>query len=103
MSSFLSVRYVNNTQTGEITADQEAYSDTLLAKYHMTDCNPNKVPLKTSVNLHKIATRLPLKPQLEIVSLYDELIGELMFIANGNIGNTKPGLSLKWVGGRGGR
>jgi hypothetical protein len=46
MSSFLSVRYLNNTQTGEITADQEAYIDTLPAKYHMTNCNPNKVPLK---------------------------------------------------------
>jgi hypothetical protein len=49
MSSFLSVRYLNNMQTGEITADQEAYIDTLLAKYNMTDCNPNRVPLKTSV------------------------------------------------------
>jgi hypothetical protein len=47
MSSFLSVCYLNNTQTGEITADQEAYIDTLLAQYNMTECNPNKVPLKT--------------------------------------------------------
>ena len=31
MSSFLSVRYLNNPETGEITADQEAYIDTLLA------------------------------------------------------------------------
>jgi hypothetical protein len=29
MSSFLSVRYLNNTETGEITADQESYIDTL--------------------------------------------------------------------------
>ena len=57
MSSFLSVRYLNDTQTGEIIADQEAYIDTLLAKYHMTNCNPNKVPLKPSVNLHEIAAR----------------------------------------------
>ena len=28
MSSFLSVRYLNYTETGEITADQEAYIDT---------------------------------------------------------------------------
>ena len=52
----------------------------------MTDCNPNKVPLKTSVNLHEIAARLPLKPQSEMVSLYAHLIGELMFIAI----NTQP-------------
>jgi hypothetical protein len=81
MLSFLSVSYLNYMQTGEITADQEAYIDTLLAKYNMTDCNPNKVPLKTSVNLHEIAARLPPKPHPEIVSLYAQLIGKLMFIA----------------------
>jgi len=42
MSSFLSVRYLNNIQTGEITADQESYIDNLLDQYNMTNCNPNK-------------------------------------------------------------
>ena len=46
---------LNNTETGEITADQEVYIDTLLAKYNMTEFNPNKVPHKTSVNLDEIA------------------------------------------------
>jgi hypothetical protein len=86
MCSFLSVRYLNKTETGEITADQEAYIDTLLAKYNMTECNPNKVPLKTSVNLDEIAARLPCTPHPEVVSLYAQLIGELMFIAI----NTQP-------------
>jgi hypothetical protein len=86
MSSFLSVRYLNNTETGEITADQESYIDTLLAKYNMPECNPNKVPLKTSVNLDEIAGRLPRTPHPEVVSLYAQLIAELMFIAI----NTKP-------------
>ena len=36
--------------------------------------------LKPSVNLHEIAARLPLTPHPEIVSLYAQLIGELMFI-----------------------
>ena len=86
MSSFLSVRYLNNTETGEITADQEAYIDGLLAQYNMTDCNPNKVPIKTSVNLDEIAARLPKTPHPEIPSLYAKLIGELMFVAI----NTQP-------------
>ena len=47
----------------------------------MTNCNPNKVPLKPSVNLHEIAARLPLKQHPEIVSLYAQLISEHMFIA----------------------
>ena len=86
MSSFLSECYLNNTETEKITADQEAYIDTLLAKYNMTECNPNKVPLKTSVNLDEIAARLPRTPHLEVVSLYAQLIWELMFIAI----NTQP-------------
>jgi len=52
----------------------------------MTECNPNKVPLKTSVNLDEIAVRLPSTPHPEVVSLYAQLIGELMFIAI----NTQP-------------
>jgi len=52
----------------------------------MTECNPNKVPLKTSVNLDKIAAHLPRTPHPEVVSLYAQLIGELMFIAI----NTQP-------------
>lgn len=86
MSSFLSVRYLNNTETGEITADQEPYIDTLLSQYEMTNCNPNKVPIKTSVNLDEIAARLPSNPNPEIANLYAKLIGELMFVAI----NTQP-------------
>jgi hypothetical protein len=86
MSSFLSVRYLNNTETGEITADQEAYIDTLLAKYNMTECNPKKVPLKTSVNLDEIAARLSRTPHPEVLSLYAQLVGEFMFVAI----NTQP-------------
>jgi hypothetical protein len=52
----------------------------LLTKYNMTECNPNKVPLKTAVNLDEITSRFPRTPHPEVVSLYDQLIGELMFI-----------------------
>ena len=76
MSSFLSVRYLTNTETGEITADQEAYIDALLAKYNMTECNPNKVPLATSVSLDEIAAHLPCTLHPEIVSLHAQLIGQ---------------------------
>jgi hypothetical protein len=86
MSSFLSVRCLNNTETGKITADQEAYIDTLLTKYNMLDCNPNKVPLKTSVNLDEIAARLPRTPHPEVASFYAQLIDVLMLIAI----NTQP-------------
>ena len=59
----------------------EAYIDTLLAKHKMTNCNPNKVPLKASVNLDEIAARLRRTPHPETVSLFAQLIDELMCIA----------------------
>jgi hypothetical protein len=82
------IRSLHDDGHGEITADQGAYIDNLLAKYNVTECNPNKVPLKTSVNLEvdEIAARLPRTPHPEVVSLYAQLIGELMFIAI----NTQP-------------
>ncbi len=46
----------------------------------MTDCNPNKVPLKISVNLDEIASHLPRTQHPETVSLYTQLIGEFMFM-----------------------
>jgi hypothetical protein len=47
----------------------------------MTNRNPNKVPIKNSVNLDEIAARLPSRPDPEITNLYAKLIGELMFVA----------------------
>ncbi len=52
----------------------------------MTDCNPNKVPLRTSVNLDEIAAHLPRTPYPEIISLFAQVFGDLMFIAI----NTQP-------------
>jgi hypothetical protein len=49
---------------------QKAYIDTLLAKYNMTDCNPNKVSFKTSVNLDEIAARFPRTSHLQIARVY---------------------------------
>ena len=44
------------------------------------------MPVKTSVNLDEIVARLPRTPHPEVVSLYAQLIGKLMFIAI----NTQP-------------
>ena len=47
----------------------------------MTNLNPIKVPMKTSVNLNEIASRLSKTPDRELTSLYCKLIGEIMFVA----------------------
>jgi hypothetical protein len=81
------VRHLNNPETGGITADHEAYIDTLLAQYNMTNYNSNKTPMKTSIHLDEIAFRLPKMTDRELVSLYRKLNGELMFVA---ITHTQP-------------
>jgi hypothetical protein len=51
----------------------------------MTDCNPNKFALKTSVNLDQITARLPRTPRPEIVAfMLNSLVS--LFIAI----NTQP-------------
>ena len=52
MEWFLVVRYSFNSETGEVTADQEAYIDSLLDKYGLTNCNPNKVPMQPNLDLY---------------------------------------------------
>ena len=73
MEWFLGVRYSFNSETGEVTADQEAYIDSLLDKYGLTNCNPNKPP----------------KPVADTVRAYAMLVGELMYLAV----NTVPSIA----------
>ena len=54
MSWFLSTRYSYDFRTGLITADQEAYIDTLAANHGLTDAHPCTLPMKPSVDLAQI-------------------------------------------------
>ena len=51
---FLSTRYSFGFQTGQITADQEAYIDKLAANHGLTGANDCKLPMKPSVDLAQI-------------------------------------------------
>ena len=86
MNPFLSVRYLCDPLTGEITADQEPYIDALVGRWGMQDAHPNKLPLHPSVDLTSI--NLPAVPDAKITGLYAQLIGELMFVAI----NTHPAI-----------
>jgi hypothetical protein len=61
---FLGVRYSFNSETGEVTADQEDCIDSLLDKYGLTSCNPNN-PMQPNVDLS--ALPLPPKPDADTV------------------------------------
>jgi hypothetical protein len=87
MEWFLGVRYSFNSKTGEVTADQEAYIDSLLDKHGLTDCNPTKVPMQPNVDLS--ALPLPPKPDADTVRAYAMLVGELMYVAV----NTVPSIA----------
>ena len=79
MTWFLSTRYSFDFQTGQITADQEAYIDKLAANHGLTGANACKLPMKPSVDLAQIP--LPEKPDYFWVSAFSMIVGELMFLA----------------------
>jgi hypothetical protein len=94
------VRNLNNPETGEITADHEAYIETLLAQYNMTNCNPNMVPMKTSVHPDEIASHLPKTTDRGRVSLYCIMTNanhELYTLAKGKHGfPAKPSIITEY-------
>ena len=81
MENFLAVRYLQDPVTGEITADQEAYMDGLLAKYGLTDCNPTDVPLKPKDIEDIERIELPSTPNPRHVSAFSMMVGELLYVA----------------------
>ena len=88
MTWFLSTRYSFDFQTGQITADQEAYIDKLAANHGLTGANACKLPMKPSVYLAQIP--LPEKPDYFWVSAFSMIVGELMFLAT----NSMPSISF---------
>ena len=87
MSWFLSVRYLTDPITGEITADQFAYIATLLNKWGMSNCNPCQLPLKPGQDLAQLP--LDATPDRKVIAQYSMLVGELMFLST----NTVPTIS----------
>jgi hypothetical protein len=78
-SWFLGVRYSFDKVSGAVSADQEAYIDTLLDNYGLNDCNPFQLPMRPDVDLVNIP--LPPSPDPDNVRAYAMLIGELMYVA----------------------
>ena len=76
---FLSVRYTYDKVTGATGCNQEAYIDSLLVKYGMTNANACKLPLKPESDLDS----LPNPDVLDkiVIHTYAALIGELLYIA----------------------
>jgi hypothetical protein len=74
---FLGVRYSFDKVSGAVSADQEAYIDTLLDNYGLTDCNPCQLPMRPDVDLANI----PLPSSPDNVRAYAMLIDELMYVA----------------------
>ncbi len=74
---FLGVRYSFDKVSGAVSADQEAYIDTLLDNYGLTDCNPCQLPIRPDVDLANI----PLPSSPDNVRAYAMLIDELMYVA----------------------
>jgi hypothetical protein len=73
---FLGVCYSFDKVSGTVSVFQEAYIDTLLNNYGLTDCNPCQLPIRPDVDLANIP--LPSSPDPDNVREYTMLIGEFM-------------------------
>ncbi len=60
VSWFVDVRYSFDKVSGTFSVDQEAYIDTLIDNYGLTDCNPCQLPMWPDVDLPNIP--LPSSP-----------------------------------------
>jgi hypothetical protein len=83
---YLGTQYDRDPITGAVSASQELYINKLLARWHMSDCNPTKIPC--SGKLDEILTLLqqvPATPDPALLRDYKELIGSLLFLQTGTI------------------
>jgi hypothetical protein len=83
---YLGTQYDRDPITGAVQASQELYINKLLARWHMSDCNPTKIPC--SGKLDEVLTPLqqvPATPNPNLLRDYKELIGSLLFLQTGTI------------------
>jgi hypothetical protein len=73
------VCYTYDLATGTVSPDQEDFIDKLLEQYSMTNCNPCVLSMAVDADL----ASLPLSdvPDKDIVTTYDKLVGELLYIS----------------------
>jgi hypothetical protein len=83
---YLGTQYDRDPITGAVSASQELYINKLLARWHMSDCNPTKI--QCSGKLDEIMTSLqqvPTVPNPALLKEYKELVGSLLFLQTGTI------------------
>ena len=83
---YLGTQYDRDPITGAVKASQELYINKLLARWHMSDCNPTKIPC--SGKLDEVLTPLqqvPATPNPNLLRDYKEHIGSLLFLQTGTI------------------
>jgi hypothetical protein len=83
---YLGTQHDRDPITGAVSASQELYINKLLARWHMSDCNPTKIPC--SGKLDEIMTSLqqvPTVPNPALLKEYKELVGSLLFLQTGTV------------------
>ncbi|KAE8251482.1 hypothetical protein A4X13_0g3976 [Tilletia indica] len=81
----LGIRISRNWDEGTITLDQERYTEEILARFGMSDCNPAKTPMDSKSSLRKSVDG---EARADI-RLYQAIIGCLAYLAQG----TRPDLA----------
>ncbi len=73
---------------GYITLDQQRYSEQLLDRFGLTDCNPTVTPLPAGTELRADKTAAPLDE--DKARLYREMVGSLLYLTT----CTRPDLAM---------
>ena len=79
LSWHLGIKVVHDHEKGTISLDQEAYIDSVLRRFNMTDASDKHTPLPPHEHLTKADS--PAKPDGQRVKIYQQLIGSLMYAA----------------------
>ena len=83
---YLGTQYTRDPDTGAVSASQELYINKLLARWHMTDCNPTKTPCSGKLDEVLIPLQnVPATPDPALLRDYKELIGSLLFLQTGTV------------------
>ncbi len=84
-------KITRNRENRTITISQESYVDTILEKFHFTDCNATKIPIDPGLRLSKEMAPKTDKEKLEMRNKpYREIVGSLMYLTIG----TRPDLAF---------
>lgn len=91
VSSILNIRIQHNKESGTISMDQRKYTEEILRRFKMDDCNPVKTPVDTN---QQLSTEMSPQSPTQVDEMknvpYREAVGSLLYLSQ----CTRPDISF---------